>query len=238
MVRARYGTGVFLKLNKRECNIRFRLTPLSGDFLRVHWRIGGDNHYFFPSAVMCGQFSSLLAAVYSLYSEKSDDHTNCRRQFKRYKVQWSERKPRTWCVSSSVWWDEEGRVITIKFIRVCTDTKQIAPDKTDWIKVEIEYRRKKFVYKVDSKDLCYAIARGCTEALKKYGFMGYFICSGSEICFGDSFDINQLLFIKAYALDVMEVRKTTQVFENPRGWNPRAEASSFEKEIELLLFDM
>ena len=67
MVRARYGTGVFLKLNKRECNIRFRLTPLSGDFLRVHWRIGGDNHYFFPSAVMCGQFSSLLAAVAVAY---------------------------------------------------------------------------------------------------------------------------------------------------------------------------
>ena len=27
MVRARYGTGVFLKLNKRNCDMRIRLTP-------------------------------------------------------------------------------------------------------------------------------------------------------------------------------------------------------------------
>lgn len=76
-MRARYGTGVFLKLNKRDCGTRIRLTPLGGDFLRVHWKIGGDNHYFFPSCVMGSQFSAFIEAVFRLYEEKDIDHIFC-----------------------------------------------------------------------------------------------------------------------------------------------------------------
>ena len=48
--------------------------------------------------------------------------------------------------------------------------------------------------------------------------------------------INQLLFIKAYALDALEIRTVTKVWENPN--MDYASASSLEKELELLLFDM
>ncbi|MBQ3147198.1 MAG: hypothetical protein IJB91_05655 [Oscillospiraceae bacterium] len=49
-------------------------------------------------------------------------------------------------------------------------------------------------------------------------------------------NINQLLFIKAYALDALEIRTVTKVWENPN--MDYASASSLEKELELLLFDM
>ena len=66
MMRARSGTGVFLKLNKRNCDMRIRLTPYDCDMLRVHWRIDGDNYYFVASGVMGSQFSAFLSAVYGL----------------------------------------------------------------------------------------------------------------------------------------------------------------------------
>ena len=40
-----------MKLNKRNCDMRIRLTPYDYDFLRVHWRIDGENYYFLASGV-------------------------------------------------------------------------------------------------------------------------------------------------------------------------------------------
>ena len=55
---------------------------------------------------------------------------------------------------------------------------------------------------------------------------------------GDNFCLADLLFIKAYALNTLSVREKNKLWESPHGWNPRAYATSFENEIELLLFDM
>jgi hypothetical protein len=84
--------------------------------------------------------------------------------------------------------------------------------------------------------LCYAIAKGYTEALKKYGFQGYLRSTGMQYI-GDTFEMEELLFVKAYALDAMESRELSTAWEEPKSWRG-AEKSSFEKEIELLLFDM
>ena len=48
-MRARYGTGDFLKLQKRRCSIRLKLTPYGADFLQVIWDICGNHHVFYPS---------------------------------------------------------------------------------------------------------------------------------------------------------------------------------------------
>ena len=93
------------------------------------------------------------------------------------------------------------------------------------------------LYTVDGRELCYAIARGCTEAIKKYGFVGYRQSSGMQDP-GDSFDVHELLFVKAYALNAMDIRERTVVWRQPDALHRTAEASSFEKELELLLFDM
>ncbi len=106
----------------------------------------------------------------------------------------------------------------------------------DPISVEFSYKKGKFKYTVDGRDLCYAIARGYTEALKKYGFQGYLRSTGMQYL-GDIVAMEEFLFVKAYALDAIESRELKTVWERPKSWMS-ADSSSFEKEIELLLFDM
>ena len=102
----------------------------------------------------------------------------------------------------------------------------IFPDKT-------EYR-----YVVDGKDLCYAVAKAYTEVLKKYGFYGYyFATAGDTSCSGDLIPIYMFLFIKAYGLMNMEAREFCELRGNKEEEGLTV-ASSFEKELELLLFDM
>ena len=167
MVRARYGTGVFLKLNKRACEIKVKLTPIGADFMRVHFRIGGDNHYFFPSCVMGDQFSSFLTAVYYLYNEGCDYHQLHNRQWKRrfgciFQTPNEENGNR--CFESiPLSWDEEGRIVDITISRgsAADENFSVMPKGTpDPIQLEFSYRKGKFNYTVDGHDLCYAIAKG------------------------------------------------------------------------------
>ena len=237
MVRARYGTGVFLKLNKRNCNIRIRLTPCGSDFTKVQFKIGDEINDFFLSGVMGSQFSSLLTAVYCLYEEEGLEHWHYRRRNPELKREFpNDRKNGLYVTKAEFDWNGEGYgYAAISIIRECADLIPQKSNEPDPIKISF-WRRYGKTYTVDGRDLCYAIAKACTEALKKYGFKGY-LKSNSGYYLGDSIDIEQLLFIKAYALDAMDVRKTVKAWENPHGWM-NADASAFEKEIELLMFDM
>lgn len=227
-------------MNKRDCEIRIRVTPCGVDWQKIQWRIGGDRHTLWPSAVMGGQFSELVTAVYCLYSEGYDSHTNCRRKIHRYRHDWDCENAGSsgeHTVTAEVEWDEEGRFADITLIRRCSDWKRPTPGRYDPVDIELSYRWGKWNYTVDGRDLCYAVARAATEALKKYGFRGYHSSSGSCECCGDKIDVEQLLFLKAYALDALEVRELRPVWEKPKSWM-RAGGTSLEKEMELLLFDM
>ena len=231
------ATGVFLKLNKRDCKMRIRLTPYDCDFLRVHWRIGGDNYYFFPSCVMGSQFSAFITAVYRLYEEENIRHTYWPRKHLHFNHEYPcERQDKKHYLQSTVYWDEEGFGHQITFSRYCNDDKVFERSEPDPVSIHIRSGRRFRNYTVDGRDLCYAIARGCTEAIKKYGFTGYRESTGMQYP-GDTFDIHELLFIKAYALDSLDVRKMRMLWKKPNGW-AKAAASAFEKELELLLFDM
>ena len=233
---ARYGTGDCLKSNIRNCGMRIRLTPFGGDFLRVHWRICGDNHYFFPSGVMGSRFSYFLAAVYGLYDDYGQSHSrNCRGLgFKRDYP--SLREDGKYYFENTVFWDEEGRISEISFVRISDKEGPADAHVPDPVQIAIRSRAKTKVYTVDGRDLCYAVAKGCTEALKKYGFRGYSL-STSGYDPGDFLSLEMLLFVKAYALDALDVCKTTELWAHPHSW-PRAEGSCFMQEIELLLLDM
>lgn len=228
-MRARYGTGVYLKLNKRETSVRIKLTPLDGDYLRVHWKIGGDDHYLYPSVVMGGQFSDFLDALYFLYDE---DHQNIIRDKRRFQTEYSP-DYHAGLRRALVHWDEEGRMIDISLTRRVFDAKTAS----DELLIELKYHAGIYTYTLPGWELCYAVGRACTAALKKYGFFGYTYYSGMQY-YGDFFDVNKLLFVKAYALEAMELRKLQLLWENPRRRWMRCGASSFEQELELLLFDM
>jgi hypothetical protein len=63
-------------------------------------------------------------------------------------------------------------------------------------------------FKMNDKDLCYAVAKACTDVLKQYGVYGYKYTT--EL---DTFDFHKLLFIKARALDCLEVRELLKADE-------------------------
>ena len=217
--------------------MKIRLTPCGSDFTKVQIKIGDVINDFFLSGVMGSQFSSLLSAVYCLYEEDGLDHWHYRRRSPELKREFpNDRKDGLYATKAEFHWDGEGYgYATVSIVRECTDLTTPKANAPDPIKISF-WRRLGETYTVDGRDLCYAIAKACTEALKKYGFKGY-LQSNSGYYLGDSIDIEKLLFIKAYALDAMDVRKTVKAWENPHGWMS-ADASSLEKEIELLLFDM
>ena len=138
--------------------------------------------------------------------------------------------------STKVSWDEEGRFVNVKLSRKSKKRTPPAIGELDPVEMDLDTCYGKFHYTIDGRDLCYAVARGCTEALKKYGFVGYTKSTGNQE-YGDGVSINALLFIKAYALGAPEVRETRMIYQCPNGWE-KAEGSFFEKEMELLLFDM
>ena len=77
-----------------------------------------------------------------------------------------------------------------------------------------------------------------TEVIKKHGFYGYYSTTGGNCNgYGDSVPIYMFLFVKAYALNALEVRKTEIIWKDENSW-PEAVGTPFDKELELLLFDM
>ncbi len=221
--------------------MRIRLTPYDYDFLRVHWRIDGENYYFFASGAMGSQFSAFLSAVYCLYEEKDRSHYFHSQYSKNITHEHPHnREDKRYHSEAKVFWDGEGPYYTITFTRSSESAGPVLDlHKPDPIQVKIEgIRRSTKECTIDGRDLCYAIARGCTEALKKYGFKGYTLSTGGTYI-GDGFNIEELLFVKAYALNVLEVCEAKIAWKNPvPNWWGEARSTSFSNEIELLLFDM
>ena len=113
-------------------------------------------------------------------------------------------------------------------------------DGDEQIEINIEgVRGRVFNYKVDGRDLCYAAAKAYTDAIKKYGFYGYYMSTGGDCNgHGDIIDIHMILFIKAYALGKMDMRRLETAWKSEVSRWQGAERTSFEKEIELLLLEM
>ena len=107
-------------------------------------------------------------------------------------------------------------------------TKYCEGDSTNQIVMRIttDYGDTYSEFKMNDKDLCYAVAKACTDVLKQYGIYGYKYTT--EL---DTFDFHKLLFIKAQALDCLEARELLKVDEFSK-------KTDFNKEMELLLFDM
>ncbi len=239
-MRARYGTGDCLNLKKRDCPISIKLLPYGCDDLFITWEIDGDVHRFLSESIISGGFAEFMHAVYNLYHEENDRH-----EFPRYsnkKVRTASERPDLrkgeFQINTYVWWDQR-EYSSVSFSR-----------KDDWyfegfyvttpdpVQITIRRRgaRQAIRYTVDGKDLAYAIAKAATDAVKRFGFYGYFFSTGSNSECGDLFRMHELLFFKAYALNAMEVRKPTTVWED-EDWH-HAEGTDFDRELELLLFDM
>ena len=208
------------ELKKRDCDIKIKLTPSGTQFLRFEMDIQGDHLDFLPASTMGDQFGAVVSALYTLFHEKEDMHEEWR---SREHISNDNHVIHT--IVTKVDWDNEGDVVEIVMSRKCTVDIDY---ENDLIDIEINnYDEVLKQYTVKTKDLCYAVAKACTEVLKEYGIYGYRYSTEQ-----DFFKLHQFLYIKSFALGNFEAR---ELISEENDW---VKKTSFEKEIELLLFDM
>jgi len=209
-----------MNLKRRDCPIKAFIEPLGAELLTVTFDFGDRKLAYTPSTVMGDQFGEFVCALYTLYHEdingRFDGHN-----------EWYEREYHTnseheiQATTVKVDWDGEGTYMMLEM------TKQM-DGNTILLRSSLDYGKTYQEYIVDDRDFCYAVAKACTEAIKHFGFYGYRYSTESQ-----PIKIHQLLFLKAYALGNMEARELTVVDECLDCCK-----SNFEKEMELLLFDM
>lgn len=209
------------ELKKRDCDIKIKLTPSGTQYLHFEMDIQGEHLDFLPASTVGEQFGAVVSALYTLFHENGDGHKEW------HSCEYiSDENHVIHTIVTKVDWDNEGDVVEIIMSRKCTVDIDYENDLTD---IEVKnYDKVLKKYTVKTKDLCYAVAKACTEVLKEYGFYGYRY--STEL---DYFKLHQLLYIKSFALTNFDARELTSKSENE--WVKR---TSFEKELELLLFDM
>lgn len=224
-------------LKKRDCGISMKLVPYGAGWTDVYLNIGEDKLYFIISAVLGDTFTDLLRVLYFLHPENNDpeheeNYIDCWKGLVENDevVEIAERIDKCPCTIRPIpkkgefSWDEEGSAS--KWI-----IEREATLDTDFdIKISIDICRdetKHYEYNVRYKDFCYAVAKTCTEVLKSHGIYGY-----HHSIYQDDMHLRYLLFVKSVALDNFEARALTDMGDK------NGEGSPFEKEIELLLFDM
>ncbi len=230
-----------MKLTKRDCGMEIKLVPYGAGWTDVYFNINGDNLYFIITSVWSAQFSKLLEVLYYLHPNQNDPKRNehdvdycdgvcedINGESKVVKiVKRCEECPATIRPiphKAKFHWDEEGSSSDWFFTREPTEAEDFK------LQIDICIRRgeeKHYSYEVRYKDFCYAVAKTCTQVLKSHGIYGY-----HHSTYVDDINLSHLLFIKAVALDCMEVRALKN---NGEGLG---ESTSFKKEIKLLLFDM
>ena len=205
------------ELLKRDPGINMRLVPHRYGWTHVYLDIGEDKLYFIISCAMGHSFTDLLRTLYFLHPENNDPEFN-----EDGLLDWWDGAVKI-AKKSEFTWEEEGAFSHWVIERAPTlDTDFNIKISIDICRDEAEH----YEYNVRYQDFCYVVARACTEALKRNGIYGYHYS-----IYDDDIHLRYLLFIKSVALDNFEARALTASVEN--GW-----ATSFEKEIELLTFDM
>jgi len=225
-----------------------RLVPKGAGWTYVYLDICGDNHEFIISNVIGDQFSDLVFMMCHLYPGNCDPenayhnmeyaHVLCKNTADGYKavsivdtdyvVEDSSSRIYHIAHKGEFAWDEEGGWSNWVVEREPT------LDNSFELIIHIEHlgrndeAARKYNYKVPYRDFCYAVAKACTETIKKHGFIGYHHSVGYH-----DINIRRLLFLKCIALNNFEACELTYYEDNEHG-----ETTDINKEIELLLFEM
>lgn len=235
-----------LKLKKRPCDIKVKLVPYGGGWTDIHLDICSDHLYFVISGMQGDQFDELLRSLYYLHpnSDSHEDVTNLidskvgimdltQSGYKVIKIvddTSCHDCPFVYCDipwKAAFEWDGETTSSSWTLQR----TPDLSSDFT--LTIDIKHIHEDgsehpYHYEVPYKDFCHAIAKACTDMLKEYGFYGY-----HSSTYVQDMNVRYLLFIKSIALDNFDARELTHYNEQGHGVT-----SDFDKELELLLFDM
>lgn len=230
-----------MKLEKRNCGIKIRLAPYGGGWTDVYADFGDGELYFIISYISEDSFETLMKALYHLYPENCDPEDAygllenkigvCEYIGGEYVTTRIandiEEKDITreipWKASFS--WNAENSYSNWTLERIPNEATSFM------LKISIDVCSNEtahYEYEVPYADMCYAVAAACTETIKTHGFWGYHYAT-----YNADMNLRYLLFLKSIGLGNMEARELTFYDEQGKG-----ESSSFNKEIDLLLFDM
>lgn len=132
-------------------------------------------------------------------------------------------------LSATFTWDGETKAMHWKMIRGDAITEDdflldIQITRDFWLAEE----KDDFSFTVSYRELCYAVAKGVTDTLKKHGFMGW-----SKSAYELTLELRYLVFLKAYVLG--KLSKIVSDYKQPKGVGPR---SSFRNEWRILLKEL
>lgn len=232
-----------MKWQTRECPIKMELVPYGSGWEDVTLEIGGDSHWWSISGCLGDGFKALVESLYALYPYQTyDEHEQNRLteeekfeadyvngEYVNYRCLPDDAKSyRTMPTAAEFYWDLEGRGVEWKL----TKEPGVGAARDFMLKLELqegtETKHEDYCYEVKYSDLCYAVGKALTAAVKKHGFAGF-----HTSVWESDVNIRHLCFLKACGMGNPDA---VQPFESAeRGGGA---TSSFDEELELLMFDM
>ena len=202
--------------NKRDCPIFIRLLPGGAGWEDVIIDIHGNHHEYSVSGCLGDGFGGMVASLYALYPNQ-----NYRGREEGFLVEEGDLcKPS----QAKFIWDEEGQIVEWTLTYQSESQLEIHVEEKDDCSHELIATHD---YTVSYSDMCYAIGKALTEAMKVHGFTGFY-----ESVWESDINVRQLCFLKACGLGQPDF------FKPKSGPNSDNDVTSFKDEVELLLFDM
>ena len=232
---------------KRDCPITIKLVPYGAGWEDVTIEIQGNRHWYPVSGCLGDGFWALAESLYALYPNqnyheheshylsKIADYVGDYKDGKYVNVQ---RKPSEWRgsyfsvpVQAQFYWDEEGHGVSWTLTRPENEDREspLVIHLEEWDdSCEGKTTEHSFDYTVSYSDMCYAVGKALTEAMKSHGFTGF-----HESVWESDINVRHLCFLKACGMGNPDFFKPKEIKGEGAG-----DRSSFTDEIDLLLFDM
>ena len=202
-------------MEKRDCSIKMEVSPLSGYWNKVHFQADDVDVISWISMGLDDGFNCWLECLYNFSPKRKEVFADELVPF----------EPEDFTEARVTWGNEEDGPTIWNMMKV-GDKEQADFN----LKIHLEASGEKggkYDFIANYKELCYATAKACTEAIKKHGLLGYYHSSIYE-----EWNLRIILFIKAVALDCLD--KIAVHYAD----DEESENSSFANEMELLMFDM
>ena len=230
-----------IQWQKRECPIKLELVPYGSGWEDVTLEISGKRHWWSISGCLGDGFGALVESLYALYPHQTYDEREQNRltQEEKYTADFVNgeyvnyrRLPDTATSymmmpkTAEFYWDLEGCGVN------WTLTKESGAERDFLLTVELlegtDEKHETFRYEVKYSDMCYAVGKAMTEAVKKHGFAGF-----HTSVWESDVNMRHLCFLKACGMGRPD---SMQPYES--GEEGEGAVSSFDEELSLLLFDM
>lgn len=230
-----------MELRKRECPIKMEVSPIGYGWVKLVLEIGGDKYEIDISDCLGSGIGGFIQSLYQLYLGKKDTpDRDCVSEVYEYVEVVKDGRVvgrRLRDKDDDCYWempktttcdlDEEGHGYAISFQREFMEGSDfvVKVKVVEWGLVATE-DEKPVVYTVQYSDLCYALGKALTTAVKAVGFVGF-----CENAWDSDISPRHLCFLKAAGLGHPEwVLPKYADRDSPA-------VSSFAAEMKLLEFD-